>query len=387
MALTGIICEYNPFHRGHGRQILCIRAAFPDDGIVCLMSGHYVQRGQPAIFPPAVRAKAALLAGADLVLELPVNVSLSSAEGFARGGVEILGRLGTERLCFGAETEDAGKLTHAAQCLLSPRFSEELRQALDLGLSFPAARSRAAQALGADAGVLSRPNDILATEYLKAILEKQLPMTPFPIRRQGDYHDLEADRENPSATALRRRILAQQPWLGYVPEEVQNAFSGAVPHDLRYGERAVLGKLRTMEEEEFEAIPYGGEGLWRKLMHESRRQNTLEEILTAVKSKRYTRTRLDRMVMCAFLGLTAEKLAEPAPYVRILAMNSRGRSILRQRNTEGYFVNLGKHMEGDYARQEEKLIRLYGLFAGEVELDTLRQRVVLMDAPAVAPEA
>ena len=379
MAVTGIICEYNPFHRGHGRQMSLLRQAFPSDGVVCLMSGSWVQRGQPAVFSPLTRAKAALLAGADLVLELPVTVSLSSAEGFARGGVEILTKLGAERLCFGAETGDGEKLTGTARALLSPGFSGALRQELDKGLSFPVARSRAAQAMGADPETLTRPNDILATEYIKAILEMGCPMKPFPIVRSGDYHDLEADRENPSATALRRLILAGEPWLDYVPEEARPAFAGAVAHDLSFGERAVLGKLRAMEDEEFERLPFGSEGLWRKLMHESRRQNTLEEILAAVKSKRYTRSRLDRMVMCAFLGLTGEKMAEPAPYVRVLAMSSRGRALLRTRNKEGFFVNLGKTMEGDYARLEQRLTRLYGLFAKETELESPRQRVVLAE--------
>ena len=379
MAVTGIICEYNPFHRGHGKQISLMKAADPESTVVCLMSGSWVQRGQPAIFSPLTRAKAALLAGVDLVLELPVTVSLSSAEGFARGGVEILTKLGAERLCFGAETAEPEKLTRAAEALLHPDFSLILRQELDRGLSFPVARSRAAQAMGADPETLTRPNDILATEYIKAILEGRYQMEPVPILRAGDYHDLRADRENPSATALRRLILAGEPWLDYVPEEARPAFAGAVPHHLSFGERAILAKLRSMEDEEFERLPYGSEGLWRKLMHESRRQNTLEEILTAVKSKRYTRSRLDRMVMCAFLGLTGEMMAEPAPYVRVLAMSSRGRALLRTRNKEGFFVNLGKTMEGDYARLEQRLTRLYGLFAREPELESPRQRVVLAE--------
>ena len=158
------------------------------------------------------------LPGADLVLELPVTVSLRSAEGFAAGGVEILDRLGVEGISFGAETADRETLLETARQLLSPQFGEALRPHLDEGLSFPAARSRALKDLGGDPAVLERPNDILAVEYCKAILARGSGLIPLPICRPGDYHALDADRENPSATALRRRIMAGEPWLAYVPE-------------------------------------------------------------------------------------------------------------------------------------------------------------------------
>ncbi len=368
MTATGIICEYNPFHRGHAKQISHIKAQDPAGAVVCLMSGSFVQRGHPAVFSPSVRAEAAMACGADLVLELPVNVSLSSAEGFAAGGVEILTKLGSDRLCFGAETKESDKLLEAAKVLLSPDFSEALRQELDKGLSFPTARSKAAEASGADPEVLRRPNDILAVEYAKAVLAQKSPMTLMPIHRPGDYHDKLADREDPSATSLRELILANKPWLSYVPDGVGEIFAKAMPHSLAFGERAVLARLRSMTEEEFEALPYGSEGLWRKLMHCSREKASLEDILTGVKSKRYTRSRLDRMVMCAFLGLTQRDMEEKAPYVRILALSGKGRQLLRQADSPDYFVNLGKTLEGDWAQTERRCRRLYGLFAKEVQL-------------------
>ena len=193
MRSVGIVCEYNPFHLGHARQLEAVRRMAPEAAVVCLMSGFYVQRGQPAVFDRTVRTKAALLAGADLVLELPVTVSLRSAEGFAAGAVELLSRLGVEGLCFGAETAGREQLLDTARVLLDSRLSEALRPYLDRGLSFPAARSRAAADLGADATVLERPNDILAVEYCKAILAQGSKLTPLPIARPGDYHAREAD--------------------------------------------------------------------------------------------------------------------------------------------------------------------------------------------------
>lgn len=377
MAITGIICEYNPLHLGHSRQIAHVKTMDPEGSVVCLMSGNYVQRGAPAIFDRRCRAEAAILAGADLVLELPVNVSLSSAEGFARGGVEILSRLGADRLCFGAECGDGEKIRHTAEILLSGGFPQALRQELDKGLSFPAARCRAAENLGADGDILMKPNNILGIEYMKAILELGSTMEPVVIFRQGDYHDRQADPENPSATALREKILRGEPFLDYVPQPCREIFAHAEVHGMLWGERAILGKLRSMDESEFETIAYGSEGLWRKLMHESRRQNTLEEILTAVKSKRYTRSRLDRMVMCGFLGLRGEDMAAKAPYVRVLALGAKGRTILRQAGQKDYFVNLGQTIPGSWQQTEDRCRRLYGLFARETEAGACRERVMV----------
>ena len=139
--------------------------------------------------------------------------------------------------------------------------------------------------------------------------------------------------------------------------------SAGTLHTLAAGERAILYRLRTMSDAEFEALPFGSEGLWRKLMHNARAQTTLEEILTATKSKRYTRTRLDRMVMCAFLGLTEEQLVAPAPYTRVLALNSRGRELLKKARQTGLFPNLGEQMEHPYQALEHRAGSLYGLFA------------------------
>ena len=360
MKITGIICEYNPLHLGHKKQIDKIKAENPDGAIVCIMSGNYVQRGFPAIVDKSLRAKAAVLAGADLVLELPITAALSSAEGFAAEGVRILSHFCTH-LCFGAETANADVLMQTAKVLLSEDFSANLRLQLDKGLSFPAARSAALEDMGIRA--VTKPNDILAAEYCKAILSQGSALIPVPIQRGGDYHDETADEENPSATAVRKLMVESGIWLDYVPEVARDCFRDAQLHTLDAGERAILSKLRTMTDAEFEAIPYGSEGLWRKLMHNARRFANLEDIITATKSKRYTRTRLDRMVMCAFLGISQELLSSPAPYVRALAFNDTGRKILRQKKNQFPIVNAGEHVEHPYWVLERRASDLYGLFS------------------------
>ena len=362
MKVVGIICEYNPLHLGHQKQIDRIRREFGENtAIICAMSGNFVQRGSPAIMDKSARARAAVACGADLVLELPVTTALSSAEGFAAGGVRILSPL-CDMLCFGAETANRDILMTAARALLSDAFPPLLRSELDTGKSFPAAREAALKRMGVETDLLSQPNNILAVEYCKAILAQGSAMDPFPIHRQGSYHALSVDADNPSATAVRNLMLIAHNWKNCVPQAARLVLEGESLHSTVAGEKAILARLRTMTDTEFEALPYGSEGLWRKLMHAARRENTLEEIISATKSKRYTRSRLDRMVMCAFLGITADDLALDVPYTRVLAFTTRGRTILKEAKKSGIYLNAGEGFDHPYWELEKRCGDLYGLF-------------------------
>ena len=371
---VGIICEYNPFHLGHHKQIRKIREVFgPETAVVCAMSRNFVQRGMPAIIDKSYRAKAAIACGADLVLELPVTTALSSAEGFAAGGVRILESC-CDYLCFGAETAEADALMQTAQALLQPEFPPLLRAELDTGKSFPAARQAALEAMGIDAALLSQPNNILGVEYCKAILTHNCTMRPFPIHREGSYHAEIADSENPSATAVRNLMRIAHNWKSCVPKQVRTFFEEAPLHTPEAGERAILYRLRTMTDTEFEALPYGSEGLWRKFMHACREQSTLDEIIAATKSKRYTRTRIDRMMMCAFLGITRETMEAEVPYTRVLAFTHRGREILKQAKQQHTFLNAGERSDHPYWQLEQRFGSLYGLFCtGSPEIPDAEQ--------------
>ena len=364
MLVTGIICEYNPLHLGHQKQIRYLKQE--KSAVVCLMSGNFVQRGHPAVFDKMARARAAVECGADLVLELPITACLSSAEGFAAKGVQILSPF-CNQLCFGAEDANAKNLTVIANALLSDDFTCALGAELEKGISFPAARQAALDAMGLDAILLEKPNNILAVEYCKAMIVQGSSMKPLPILRQGDYHDSQADPENPSATAIRELICSGGDWLQYIPENARSCFENRTIHNISHGETAILGRLRTMGDADFEALPYGSEGLWRKLMHSARKERSLEGIIAATKSKRYTRTRLNRMVMCAFLGITAEMLQHPVPYTRVLAFNDTGRDILKNAKKTGSFVNAGVVLDMDYQLLEDRCGDLYGLFAATPE--------------------
>lgn len=374
MKVIGIICEYNPFHAGHKKQFDKLRRQFGKDcRIVCLMSGNFVQRGHPAIFDKSLRTQAALLCGADLVLELPVTYALSSAEGFAAGGVRILSGF-CDYLCFGSETADLDALMQTAQILLSPDFSAVLREHLTTGISFPAARQKALEQLGGDGSILENPNDILAVEYCKAILSQNSSMKPLPIFRGGSYHDRLPQQENPSATAVRGQLINGGTWKECVPRDLWPLYEEAPIHVLACGERAILYRLRTLTDREFEALPYGSEGLWRRLMHACRSCAGLEDILTTVKTKRYPRSRLDRMVMCAFLGIFDFPIP---PYTRVLGFRESGRSVLKTARTVGNFPHIGEEMPDPYQALEQRCDDLYGLFCQDLPQAPVQKRRVV----------
>lgn len=364
MPVIGIVCEYNPLHLGHEKQFRLIKEHFGADAvIVCAMSGSFVQRGEPAIFDKMSRAKAAIDCGADLVIELPAAVSLSSAEGFAQGAVKALSPL-CDYLCFGTESETEESLNKAARVLLSDDFPPLLKKHLESGVSFPKARALAMQDLGVEADVTS-PNNILGLEYCKEIITQGCTMQPYAVHRDGNYHEATADPENPSATAVRSLIEQGEDFLPFVPEKARSYFRNAQTHLLSTGEKAVLYRLRTMQENEFEALPFGSEGLWRKLMHAAREKDSIAEIMEAVKSKRYTYTRIARMVMCAFLGITKDDMNVPVPYYRILGFTDKGRKLLADMRKSGLYRNEGEKTQHPYEQFEVQTERLYALFSNE----------------------
>ena len=364
MQTVGVICEYNPFHLGHARQLELLRQKLgPETAIVCLMSGNYVQRGEPAIFDKCVRARAAVEAGASLVLELPVTYALRSAEGFAAGGVRILSGLGCGFLGFGCESGDGDASLRAAEASCMPEFEQALHTNMQTGLSYAAARQRALEALGQDGQLLMKPNDILAFEYCRALLTQNSPMRPLAVLRPGDYHAYTPDAENPSATAVRRLILSGGDWRRYVPAEC--LYEEAAPHALIWGERAMLARLRGLEKQDWARAAHGSEGLWSKVWRAVQTQPDYESILAAAKSRRYPRTRLQRLLLCAYLGIDAGQLAEVPPYVRALAFDERGQTLLRQAKKRGEIclVNAGQRPPDlPYYAMECRAADLYTLF-------------------------
>lgn len=363
MKKAGIICEYNPFHLGHARQLRLIKESLGQDtAIVCAMSGNYVQRGAPAMWDKFTRAKAAVACGADVVLELPITCVLQSAEGFANGGVEVLSRFGVDHLSFGAECGDGTLLMDLAKRMDSDSFPQKLREGLDRGLPYAAARQLA---LENNNNILSSPNNILGLEYCRAILSRNCTMQPLVIQRTGGYHDSVPTPDAPSATAVRR-LYPSGNWSDYVPAEAAAHFSDVPWYDVSYGERAVLARLRSLRDEEWMRCAHGSEGLWSKAMKAARSCGTLEEIIEATKSKRYPRTRIQRLLLCAYLGITQEHLAYPIPHVRLLALSEHGRTLVRQakKDDQIVLVNPGQEpTDRDYYTLETRASDLFTLFS------------------------
>lgn len=349
MKIAGIVAEYNPFHQGHAHHIARTRAADGGCGathIAVVMSGHFVQRGEPALLPKHWRVRAALAGGADLVLELPTAWALSSAEGFAYGAAALLDALGcVEILSFGSECGDIAALKGAADALELPRFSQLLAYHLEGGIPFPEARQKAVAELRSEgvASLFGEANNTLGIEYIKALRRLGSSIRPFTIPRFGPNHDASLPRGDvASASYLRTlvragRLLSALPYMPAASVELlsQAAQQGQAPADPARIERAVLARLRRMGKEMFAALPGISEGLENRLYNAARQAGSLEELLELIKTRRYPLTRLQRLVWAAFLGIPGDMAQNPdggwnkPPYLRVLGANDRGLEILR----------------------------------------------------------
>ncbi len=333
MQIAGVICEYNPFHTGHAWQLAELRRRGAE-AVVCCMSGNFTQRGDCAIVRKHVRAEAALRGGADLVLELPLPWAISSAEGFAAGGVETLVRTGVvDTLAFGSECADADQITRVADALGTDGFQTALRAELVKGDSFAAARQRAAALLcGADAAILSDPNDILGVEYVKALKKLGAAVEPLALPRVGAAHDGGAGAY---ASASYIRLHMESDGTNYLTPEMAALYeteraAGRAPVMMAAVERAILARLRGMTEADFAPYDEGGEGLYHRVYDASRSATGVEALLDTAKTKRYAHARLRRLLLAIWLGVTPSKRLERMPYLRVLAMNDRGKRLLRE---------------------------------------------------------
>ena len=341
MNTAGIIVEYNPLHAGHCLLMERVRARLgPESSVICVMSGNFVQRGDFALTHRLARAEAAVKSGADLVLELPLPWAVFSAERFADGGVRTLAATGVvTHLAFGSECGDAEALGRVAAGLRDPAFSPFLRRELETGVSFAAARQRAAEALlgREDGALLGTPNNILGIEYCKSLQAIRAPIRPLTVRREGAAHDGEAVDGIASASAIRQLLQSggRERALDLMAPAMREVFLreelvGRAPVFAETCQRSVLAKLRTMTREEFDALDEGNEGLGNRLFGVSRTAATMAELLGAAKTKRYAYTRLRRMVLWAYLGLTPAEMPAEVPYLRVLAANHAGCALLAQ---------------------------------------------------------
>ncbi len=334
MKTLGIICEYNPFHLGHKYHIEKAKELTGADTVVAVMSGNFVQRGDIAIFDKELRAKAALLNGADLIIELPTLMALSGAERFCRSGVEILNALKfIDYMAFGAENDNIKTLYDIAKLLSceSLRFKETLLEYLRIGLPYAAAREKAVSDFIPDTkDSLSTPNNILAIEYLKALIKTNSNITPVAIRRLGNgYNSASTHNGFISATGAREFLKDNKSLKGFVPENALSLYETSKIHSIENMSQAIIANLCKMTAEEIAQIPDVSEGLENKIKKEAMISNSFYELCDNIKSKRYAHSRIRRILLHSYLGIKKEDLILPQ-YIKILDFNEKGRELLNK---------------------------------------------------------
>ena len=344
--VLGIIAEYNPFHNGHLYQIEQAKRITGAQYVVAVITGNFAQRGNTALVNKWAKAQMALENGVDIVLELPTVYSISSAENFAEGAIKVLDSLKiVDTLCFGTETADFAALNNIANILYNEpkEYVALLNHELGKGLSYPKARENALMMYLNDikryANILSGPNNILAIEYLKALKRLKSDMKPFTIERKKVYYnDEKIVDEFASATAIRKLIATQQyddlrkvmPKSSYMllKEEIQK---GNYVIDLIKYEKEILYELRKMSVSDIANLPDVSEGLEYAIKNAADSCNNLMDLVNIIKSKRYTQTRIQRILLYILLGITKKDMQNSKkviPYARVLGFNARGKEML-----------------------------------------------------------
>ena len=349
MNVLGIITEYNPFHKGHAYHIAKARELTGADCVIAVMSGNFVQRGEPAVMDKYIRTRAALSNGADIVIELPVVSAVGSAQYFAMGSIGILNKMQAEYLCFGSEAGEIAPF-HTAVHLLSTHADEidaHIHELVKKGVSYPLARSRAMEQTITSTKISSffnQPNNILGLEYCLEIKRQNALISPFTIKRtENNYHDSELSGHFSSARAIRRAMNdGKNGFWDFLPENthdcVKNYFNDYVPvfvNDFTDIIRFQLtnikytGSYRNNELSKIADLP---DFLLNKLLSNIENTSSVTELIESVKTKDLTYTRISRALIHLLLGLTEKNYAalkeNPCPYIRILGFNETGQAYL-----------------------------------------------------------
>lgn len=340
MKISGIICEYNPFHNGHLYHIRETRKNGATH-VVAVMSGNFVQRGDTAIMDKLERARLAVHSGADLVIELPVQYCLSSAENFASGAVWLLNSMGcVDEISFGSECGDIDKLQKALDTVEITALMQKdtIREIMEKGYTYPRALTSVINGTDPEiAAVISEPNNLLAIEYMRALKRFGSSMEPLTIKRTNVHHDsFDAANGFASASYIREQIINARSTSGigqYTTsiwiDAINNAFRNGEIATLSKLERIILYKLRSSSVEEIAEINDVGQGLENRIFG-ARMAGSLDELLFTVKTKRYTMSRIRRIMLSLLIGIKKSDMENMAPYGRILAFNERGREILAE---------------------------------------------------------
>ncbi len=345
--VLGIIAEYNPFHNGHLLHLTKSKEETGAEYSICIMSGNFVQRGNTSIVNKWVKAEMALKSGIDLVLELPTVYSISSAENFAEGAIKLLNSLKiVDTVSFGSENSDIDILNRISGILYEEpkQYVEFLNEELKKGLSFPKARENAVLLYLNNKkyfNILNQPNNTLAIEYLKALKKYKSHIMPIAIKREKAFYNSNCIvDEYASATAIRNMIVNNQfndirkvmPRLAYdlLMQEIEN---NQYVIDISKFEKEILYSIRRLSTADLKKFPEVNEGLENSIKNAANSCNTLAELINIIKTKRYTQTRIQRILLYILLNITKKDMyisRKTVPYARILGYSQKGKALISE---------------------------------------------------------
>ena len=368
MKACGIIAEYNPFHNGHLYQIQKAKELTGADTVIAVMSGNFTQRGDTSLINKFEKAKIALQNEVDMVIELPTIYSISSAENFALGGIKILNEIGNiDYLVFGIEEENLEKLQAIADVLVNENdeFKRNIKEELDKGNSYPKAREIVLKKVLSSENVeniMQKPNNILAIEYLKALKTTNSKIKPFAIKRKNTMHNDENINENYASGTYIRKLFIENNFneiKKVVPKytyerllELKN--QGTYVSSINDFSDIVIYKIRTMTKEEISKIADVNEGLENSIKLASTTCKTIDEIIEKVSTKRYTKTRISRILTYILLDITKSEMEQSKnanQYIRVLGINKKCEGILKTINNDKLITSLKKFEENNGENQ------------------------------------
>ncbi len=367
MKICAIIAEFNPFHNGHDYILKSIRKAGYTH-IIVFMSGNYVQRGEPAIIPKEYRARSALKSGANLVIEIPTIKVLMTAEKYAFSALNLVSKFENiiDTLSFGAETENPNFLVEIYNALKEKSFESIVKSYLNEGKSFAVSREKAVEKILKNQDIsleIRKPNNILAIEYLKAIDKLNLDINYKIFKRISD------PKKYMSASNIRKFICEKNnEYRKYIPE--YGDFSEDLVANYFSNSREIICMLRCLEKKQFLELPDISEGIENRIYKAVKNSCSVEELFSAIKTKRYTMSRIKRIILCAFLGITSEMQNKNVPYLRVLGTDKKGLEIIRRLNFPvvtkySEVLNLGKDA-AEFFEIENKFTNLYYTFTNNI---------------------
>ena len=375
---SAVICEFNPFHNGHAHLLSEMRRLAEGDVTICIMSGRWVQRGSAAVLDPYQRAKTAILAGADLVIELPFPWSASSAESFGAAGVSTASRIGAKKLFFGSEKNDPTLISDAARASLDPRFADVYATHCTRGSGSASAYIGALkEIMGIHDDLSLSSNDLLAVSYVRAIMAQGVDITPVSVKRLGSgYNDeMLSEEEYPSATALRR--LIGEAWYdevalraildGTMPNEALDILTkatrdGFCPADSTKLMNYFHATCRMTPHDAFENIAEMSGGLSERICRTAHESATAEEFFNSIRNKHHTDARLRRALLFASVGVTSDDVRSAPSYTTLLAANRRGCEYLGQIRKSAGIKIVTKPADTPDCRQRELALRADSLY-------------------------